>query len=249
MGVRNVAVWAGVLVLAVGLLFFARYFCLGYRSPECRDQPCHSVSRAHFPFRHWQWSGIPPFEGGFIPDPHYIWSESASFSDPVSRMLPVTDSRYAIVDVNPAFNDGTSEILLLIQSRDSVFQYSLTFPKHQGVQAILAHPTAPPAMVFPYKNGLAVLVSFFGMNGIYILPLPLRSGAALDLIPPRSPEFAAVAAALKSVGQERTTREQFCESKRRDFIAFYEKYSGPCGGQSRAISEIESDFAHFWLQE
>ena len=49
----------------------------------------------------------------------------------------------------------------------------------------------PPAMVFPYKDGLEVLANFFGpTKGVYLLPLPLRSGATLELISAGSPQFA-----------------------------------------------------------
>ena len=241
---------AGVIVLGLGVIFGAQFFWWGYRSPQCGEKLCDTVNRKHFPFRHWQWSGILFLEGGFIPDPHYLWSETLTFSDPSTSLLSAKDSRYAIVDVNPFFDDSTSEILLLIQSQESTFEYSLAFPKHKGVQAILATPMPPPAMVFPYKHGLAVLTNFFGpAKGIYILPLPLRSGAALELIPANSAEFAVVAGAFRSVGQERTTKDQFCESRRKEFIAFYEKYYGACDGKSRMVSQVDNEFARFWLQD
>jgi hypothetical protein len=105
-------------------------------------------------------------------------------------------------------------------------------------------------MVFPYEHGLAVLVNFFGpAKGIYILPVPLRSGATPELISANSAAFAVVAAAFRSVGEERTTRDQFCESKRKDFIAFYEKYYGPCNGENRMVSDIDKEFARFWLKD
>jgi hypothetical protein len=246
---RRATILAGVLVLGSGFLF-VRFFWWGYRSPQCGEKPCDSVRRKHFPFRHWNWSGIPLLEGGFIPDPHYLWSESLTFSVPASRMLSAEDSRYAIMDVNPAFDDSTSEVLLLIQSRDTTFEYSLTFPRHKGVQAISAYPMPPPAMAFPYEHGLALLANFFGpAKGIYILPVPLRSGATLALIPANSAAFAVVAATFRSVGAERTTRDQFCESKRKDFIAFYEKYYGPCNGESRIVNEVDKEFTSFWLRD
>jgi hypothetical protein len=166
----------------------------------------------------------------------------------VSRVLSDNDSRYAIVDVNPFFNDSSSEVLLLIQSRDEVFEYSLKFPRHKAVRAILAEPTRPPAMVFPHKKGLAVLVDFVGpAKGAYLLKMPLRTSTALDLVPVASGEFEEITAEFRSVGQERTTRDQFCKSTN-DFIAFYEKYSGSCDGKGRGIDDIEGNFARFWVQ-
>ena len=201
-------------------------------------------------FRHHQWSGIFPFEGGFLPDPHYLESESARFSEPVNRILPFRDSEYVIVDVNPFFNDDTSEILLLIKSSNTVFEYSLEFPRHRNVQAVLTFPQQPPAIVFPYKGNLAVLANFFGpAKGAYIVPLPLKSGTVLQLIPASSAEFSTIAAAFASVGEELSTREQLCESRRNDFIAFYEKYSRACDERTRSATEIERDFARFWLED
>lgn len=239
---------AVVLGLCLAVPLGGQFFSWGRRSPECGDELCDAVSRKHFPLRHWQWSGIPLLEGGFIHDPHYLCSESLALSEPVNNLLSSRRSRYTIVDVNPFFNDSTSEILLLIESQGTRFEYRLTAPKHKGIQAVLAYPTPPPALVFPYRNGLAVLANFFGpAKGVYLLPLPFKSGTALDLISANSAEFATVAAAFHGIGQEPTTRDQFCESRRKDFIAFYEKYSGPCNQKSRAVSEIDGDFAYFWL--
>jgi len=105
-------------------------------------------------------------------------------------------------------------------------------------------------MAFPYNGELAILVNFFGpAKGIYLVPLPLRSGTHLQLIPVGSPEFVKVAHAFGPVGREQTTRNQFCESRRNDFIVFYEKYSGPCERQARKAGEIDKDFADFWRED
>ena len=212
------------------------------------DCLCRFVYRKRHHFRHWAWSGIFPGEGGFIPDPHYLCSQDGIFPEPVNETLSDEKSRYAIVDVNPFFNDKSSEVLLLVRWHDEVFEYSLNFPKHKGVQAILGQPTPPPARVFPYKSGLAVLVDFAGpANGAYVLPLPLRTKAVLELVRVGTPEFVGIVGALRSVAQDRTTKEQFCKATN-DFIAFYEKYSGPCAGRVKDASEIERNFARFWLE-
>lgn len=234
------------MCLAVPLC--GRFVAWGRRSPQCSDELFETVSRQHFPLRHWLWSGIPLLEGGFVPDPHYICSETIAFSEPANRLLSSRGSSYAIVDVNPFFNDNTSEILLLIQSKDNKFEYALAFPHGKGVRAILASPMPPPAMVFPYKDGLAVLANFFGpTKGVYLLPLPLRSGATLELISASSPQFARVATTFRTIGQDQTTKDQFCDSRRKDFIAFYEKYGGPCNQEKRDASEVDGDFTYFWL--
>jgi hypothetical protein len=150
--------------------------------------------------------------GGFIPDPHFLCSVDREFSEPVSGILS-KDSRYAIVDVNPFFNDNSSEILLLIQSHNEIFEHSLKFPAHKRVQAVLAEPEQPPAMVFPYNGGLVVLANFFGpAQGVYVLPLPLRKNSTLDLIRVGTPEFEEIANHFRLQGQELTTKDNFCKT-------------------------------------
>jgi len=220
-------------------------------SPSCtqdarvKDCLCRFVHRKRHHFRHWRWSGIFPVEGGFIPDPHYLCSEDGIFPKPVNDMISAEGSRYAIVDVNPFFDDRSSEVLLLLRWHDEVFEYSLTFPKHKDVRAILAQPTPPPAMVFPYKTGLAVLVNFSGpARGVYVLPLPPRN-TALQLVAFGTPEFAEIASAFGPIAQDRSIKNQFCKATN-DFVAFYEKYAGPCTEHIKATPEIERRFARFW---
>src|ERR1700730_14197823 len=81
---KKAIVLAAVVVIV--LVPAAHYLWWGYRSPECGDSWCHSVRRKHFPFRHWHWSGIPVVEGGFVPDPHYLWSENAPFPQSVNEI-------------------------------------------------------------------------------------------------------------------------------------------------------------------
>lgn len=159
----------------------------GFRSPDCDAPLVNHVKRKYFPLRHWPWSGIPVLEGGFIPDPHYICSTVVSVAEPVKEKLGSKDGEYAVIDVNPFFNDGTSEVLLLIQANGSKFEYSLSIPKGQNVQAVIASPTAPEAMLFPSGNDLVVLANFFGpAKGMYRLPLPLGHSGKLQFIPAKA---------------------------------------------------------------
>jgi hypothetical protein len=222
--------------------------CNDVGDQRVKDCLCSSVHRKRHHFRHRVWSGIFPAEGDFIPDPHYLCSMDGMFPEPVNEVISDKESRYAIVDVNPFFNDKSSEVLLLVKWHDEVFEYSLKFPKHKGVRAILGQPTPPPARVFPYKTGLAVLVNLFGpAKGAYVLPLPLRTETALELVRFGTPEFAEIVDAFRSVAQDRTTKDQFCKTTN-DFAAFYEKYSGPCDGGVKDAPEIERNFARFWLE-
>ena len=222
-----------------------RYVWWGYRSS---DKACVRIARRHYPLRHLHWSGIFPLEGGFIPDPHYSSSEVMPVPVSAASYLPSHPSEYQVLEVNSGFDDASSEILLLIRSGDSTFVCPLDFPKGQGVQAVLAYPMAPAARMFPYNDGLAFAANFFGpVKGIYLLPMPLKSGAVLKFIPTSSPEFDRIAKGLRNFRADRTLRSQFCETKEHPFIAFYERYSGPCGEGNRN-AEDENTFSEFWLK-
>jgi len=186
-------------------------------------------------------------EGGFLPDPHFLCSEDAAAPRSVGILLSDEDVTYSVVDINPFFNDKSSEIALLVRSHTNIFEYSIKFPRHKGVQAILGEPTPPPAKIFPYRDSLAVLVNFSGpAKGFVVLPLPLQKGMSLDLIPAGSPRFEELALALKSTVQNSELKQQFCSSTN-DFKWFYEKYVGQCSEQKHYRSEIDRKFSDFWL--
>ena len=235
--------------LPLGVAAVGRFVCWGHRSREPAAELCGTIARRYYPLRHWSWSGIFPFEGGFIPDPHFLWSERMGVTEPVKQRLS-NEAQYQLVDVNPFFDDYSSEVLLLIKSGNQSFEYALARPKGRSVQAVIASPMPPSAILFPSVQKLAVLVNFHGARGVFLLDFPLRTGGRLELTPAGSTNFEAIATAFKAVGQERTTREQVCSLFRRnDFIAFYEKYCGPCDDRARSSAEIENEFALFWLQD
>jgi len=236
---------SALLLIAITLLA-GRYLSFGFRSSRASDERCFEIKRAYHPLRHWSWSGIFPLEGGFIPDPHFLCSEPESVPDSVNRILGGTGT-FQVVDVNPFFNDESSEIELLIRSDGSLYEYSLQFPKEKRVQAVIATPDVP-AHIFPYKNRLALVANFFGpAKGIYSIPLPLRSGGKLALITATDPEFDLVSRELANAARDTTVTDQFCESRKWPFISFYEKYAKPCGNATYDKSvPAASRFDEFW---
>jgi hypothetical protein len=242
-------------ILAVALVstpLVCRKLRWGYRSSRTSDQRCFHVVRPYYPLRHWSWSGIPLLEGGFISDPHFLCSEPMALPAPVAKMLPDQSAFFQIVDVNPFFNDRSSEILVLIRTNTSISQHSLQYPRAQGVQAVVATPDSPPARIFPYRQQLALLTNFFGpARGIYLLPLPLKSGSSSSLIPVNDPQFDAIAGEFRDVAQDPTIRDQFCESRRKDFISFYEKYADSCHAESESTQKdsAKSRFNEFWKND
>lgn len=256
---NNRANWiAGV---AASVLFSAavssHFLYWGERSGRSTDgfcsatDPCSRVSRRCYPARHWVWSGIFPFEGGFIPDPHFTSSATMDFPDSVRKILDSRDATFQVVDVNPAFNDASSEILFLIRSNGADHEYSLEYPKGRHVQAVVGSPSLPDARVFPYHGKLAIVDCFFGpAKGIYLLNLPLKSGDTLHLIPIGSSEFEEIARELKAAANDRTVKQQFCDTSSTAFASFYEKYAGSCEWPAEDYSNnpIVHHFRSLWFE-
>jgi hypothetical protein len=234
------------LLLVVLTPFVGKYLPFGCRSSQADDERCYKVERPYYPLRHWNWSGIFPVEGGFITDPHFLCSEPIPVPSTAATMVRGQNASFQIVDVNPFFDDRSSEILLLIRSSDSVFDYSLQFPSRKHVQAVLATPDSP-ARIFPVKDHLVLLAHFFGpAKGLYLIPLPLRSGTTLSLISAEDPRFEAIATRFKDSAQDRSLRDQFCERQNYGFITFYEKYAVPCDTEAHSV---KNRFDEFWKKD
>jgi hypothetical protein len=235
----------GVMIFLFSLPVSSSYIWFGYRSPETKDHLCYPVQRKYYPLRHWTWSGLPG-EGGFISDPHFLWSEPMPFPDPVLRTMNSKNAGFQVMDVNPFFNDGSSEILLLIESNNIAYEYRLQFPRYHNAQAILATPDLPSVRAFPFSGKIALAANFENVKGIYLLSLPLKTGTTLQLIPANTPEFELIAAQLGLSSREKTVKTHFCDTSRNDFIAFYEKYGGLCEKEKANSVLIDERFAEFW---
>ena len=66
---------------------------------------------------------------GFIPDPHFLSSEAMPLSEPVLKMLSHHDGSFRLIDVNPFFNDRTSEILLVVTLENFDFRVLSRIPE------------------------------------------------------------------------------------------------------------------------
>ncbi len=120
------------------------------------------IRREKHRFRHWKWSGIFPLEGGWIPDPHIIATPVFEFSDEVRERLPAP-SRFQGFDVNPWFEDETSEVLIAIEAGGVVFPYRVS-------------PRDVKGMKYGFVNG-DTIVSFLDEDAIVFL-------TTLDFTPP-----------------------------------------------------------------
>jgi len=237
-----------VFALVVALLLLPRvagpHIRSGERSPDDRVPFARHLKRPYYPLRHWQWSGIMPFFGGFHPDPHFLTSDMATFPEVTSRRLGLTRIDYLLADVNPYFNDETSEVVLLLQADKRVTEYLLEVPRNQNVQAIVFWPTRPDLLPFTSGNQVVLLSGIDGTRGLFLLDAPLHGGR-LALVPARTTRFYTLASAFTNAA-DADVRAQFCDSRRRDFVAFYEFYAHPCDDRRPAKPEIEKEFREFW---
>jgi hypothetical protein len=238
-----------IFVALLGIVIGGHYFHWGCRAVSTYDNKPLPVSRKYYPLRHWAWSGIPGEAGaGFIADPHFLASDAMSFSDPAMQILPVRNATFRTLDVNPFFNDRTSEILLLITAGRATSEYSLEFPKGQNVQVVIAFPDLPMARLVPNEKQLVLIADFFGpAKGIYLVPLPLESGA-LTLVPVTDPQFDSISKEFRTLEKDVSTEVQFCEAKSKPFEAFYEKYIGRCteGSSGNPGAATAESFNQFW---
>lgn len=165
------------------------------------------------------------------------------------KLLGIDDATYQIVDVNPGFNDSSSEIILVLKAGPSTYQYSLDFPKGQRVQAVLGFPMKPDARIVPYKRGIALLECFFGpAKGAYLITLPLGSENKLHLVRVNEQAFEDIALQFKSLAVDPTVKEQFCKGDLQ-FAAYFEKYAGSCGWSPAEYATNSSvhNYDSFWM--
>jgi hypothetical protein len=242
--------WFAAAIMLLFIVFLSSHAAAQGTSNKESDNGCAPLVRKHRIFHRLIWSGIFPGEGGFISDPHCLASDQMAFSKPALKLLGSPNATYEVMDVDPFFNDDSSEIVLLIRAGGDLFEYSFDFPKRQNSQAVLAMPGLPSARIFPYRGKLAVLADFSGpAKGAYLLELPLRTTAHLGRIPINTPEFDEIALEFKTIGLDTSVKDQFCKTTN-DFAAFYERHAGSCDWSPEiyAVNRAVHDYDFFWKQ-
>jgi hypothetical protein len=215
------------------------------------NEHCLPVKREIFRLKHWQWSGIFPFEGGFIPDPHFVCSSTASFPSTVAALLNDSSAVFQIVDVNPFFEDKSKEIILAIQSSDKIlyelkFDYLLNFKVRQAMAE-----SYPAVRVFTYKGKIALLSHLdTDLRGYYFISLPLKSSDIMQLHPIGSEEFEKVTEYFRNLPPSTELKDYFCGRGIYDgtgsnaFIAYYQKYRGDC--DYKYDPRNQTDYEQWW---
>lgn len=94
------------------------------------------------------WSGIFPVFGGFISHPHFLYSNPVDITDYLSSVIDEEKIRYQLIQVNPYFEDETSENILGLEINGLSFEYKLETP--QDFWSFSSE--SEPRSVFLYNN-------------------------------------------------------------------------------------------------
>jgi hypothetical protein len=237
----------GAFALLVASPFIGEYFWYGFRDAHTEDALCVGIVRKHYPLRHWQWSGIFPAYGGFIPDPHFLCSQLVAAPESIQLLLDDATASFQIIDVNPFFEDNSQEIVLVIQSRSRAFEYGLGFPDKARTRAVLT-PIYPSARMLPYKGRIAVLVDFSGgVQGYYLVELPLSTGRKLPLYALNSETGKDITSTFASLINADDLREHFCGHRNSSFLAFYTMFRSGSQLEARTRDDaVTARYREFW---
>jgi hypothetical protein len=146
------------ILLTIVLLYFfynvqLKHRMSGFYSTKNIDSSYIEIKRPIYHFRHWLWSGIFPFYGGFINDPHVLPSKPALPSATLSNQYKI--KRYQSYDINFFFKDETSEVVLAIEYHDDVYEYILDVPAGGRTLSGLVKGDTD-FILFPYLKGIAI---------------------------------------------------------------------------------------------
>jgi hypothetical protein len=170
-----------------------------------------------------------PVFGGWIADPHFMYTPVFEFPAPVRDQLHATIARYQGFDVNPWFRDATSEVLLALEL-DGIPH---AFP--------IASPPSPPGRAYAFYDADLVVIeddtsllwftALRGENACFIeIPLPLDNASAGTHCE-GSEGWARILEKLRRRAYT-PPEERICGSLNVNYWAFYEHF-GSCGAWKR----------------
>lgn len=141
-------------------------FNLGQVSTKTYDSNNVEIQRDNYNLRNFMWSGIFPLYGGFISDPHYLYSEPVDVTEYLSSVFHDSNVRYQLIDVNPFFENSTSENILAMEINGSPFEYRLETPEN-SIPGILQHDK--PKSVFLYNEDTLYFVLQYDWEGQFLI--------------------------------------------------------------------------------
>jgi hypothetical protein len=129
------------------------------------------IQREKHWLRHWRWSGIFPY-GGWIPDPHFISTRAYEFDRETAAKLPAP-ARYQGFDVNPWFEDESSEVVIAIEAAGTVYEYRLKV--RERATPGYGFVNGGPIESFHDGDSLIFLTTLHIVQpAMIVIPLPLR---------------------------------------------------------------------------
>ena len=222
-----------LVILCLALLIFVRGLPFDYPAStgelaKITGKAAINIEREKHYLRHFQWSGIFPLEGGFQADPHFYMTPVFEFPPDVLDGLGAQTGRFQGIDVNPWFDDETSEILLVLELDGEVFEFPVVMlePKlKHGFVYFWREPMVP----FLYRNQLVFFTELeISQIAMLSISFPLEPKTVITPYFANGPEFVIIAEDLAASGQLTKWKRQFCESRRKGYINFYQTYSAGC---------------------
>lgn len=200
--------------------------CTEMVSTKSLDPTFIEIRRPVYHFRHWMWSGIFPVYGGFMDDPHFIASPPVLLPDAVRQILGDANARYQIYDINPFFEDETSQTVLVIESRGTSYEYTVQTKEPLALNAIDFE--YPAIRMFMYDSNIG-LISLSRVVGFASISLPLASGGQI-IFQDFDTSYAREMLQYLKTDQNFLMLKQLCDRPKRNQlkVKFYEKEFGPC---------------------
>lgn len=162
-------IFVGMLLSLIGFWIFVAIFgeIISIGSTSNLDQMPRSngikVSRPYYPLRHWKWSGIPPFYGEFITDPHFLGDIAFEIPKTVREFLGAYQGRYQLLDINPFFRDSSTEHVLVLELDDTIIQAPIDLPSESKINAF--SPSEEFSIVV-VEQKVALVFDYYGRNSI-----------------------------------------------------------------------------------
>ena len=166
------------------------------------------------------WSGIFPFYGGFLPDPHMSATEPFDMPSEITNRLEAKSIRFQGYDINPWFDDRLSEILLAIEVDNHAYQFKIentVSPKMDYGFINFYEPIIP----FIYNEKLVFITALdISRLALLSIDLPITKNGIITPIFYEQVEFKETIQYLKNKERYKILKDDLC----RQFIPYIEFY-------------------------
>jgi hypothetical protein len=185
------------------------------------------IQRPVYHFRHWMWSGIFPVDGGFIDDPHFIASQPTLLPEGVRQLLGDETARYQMYDINPFFEDETSQTVLVIAHKGIIYEYKVRTKVPLVLNVDMNIKNGILIKPFEYESNIG-LISTDREVGFSFIELPLKKNGEIIFEDFNTAFSKKVISYLKNGKKYLNLKDALCSDPFLPNHAFYEKEFGPC---------------------